>query len=157
MIIFGNLAFTWQNVKEIWWIWNYIMLGASFLGAIVAINAGHHGPENVHEGDEFKDLDFGIYQLAATIDRTEANANTFTRLVFFGDHILHHLFPSLDHSLLPQMRSALLETCEEFQEELRECSFYEALVSQFEQLGRTKLIRLNNNWIVMVEKTFPST
>lgn len=143
MVIFGNLAVSWENLKEIFWIWNYIMLGASFLAAVVAINAGHHGPENVHEGDEFKDLDFGIYQLAATIDRTETKSNAFSRLAYFGEHTLHHMFPSLDHSLLPQFRSVFLETCLEFQEQLRECSFYEALVAQFEQLGRTKLIRLN--------------
>lgn len=144
MIMFGNLPFTWANTKEIFWIWQYVMMGASFLNVIVAINAGHHGPKNVHDGDEFKSLDYGIYQLAATIDRVEAKSNIFMTLAFFGDHTLHHMFPSLDHSLLPQFKDIFLETCIEFQEELRECSVLEALVDQLRQLSRTEITKLDD-------------
>lgn len=112
---------------------------------VMAVNAGHHGPRNVHEGDEFKSLDYGIYQLAATIERHEAGSNLFMSLTHFGDHILHHFFPALDHSLLPQFRELALKTCLEFHEELRTCSLLEAFVDQIKQLSRTETIKLNNN------------
>lgn len=32
----------------------------------------------------------------------------------FGNHTLHHLFPTVDHSKLPLLLPAFLETCEEF-------------------------------------------
>lgn len=109
----------------------------------MAINAGHHGPRNVHEGDEFKSLDYGIYQLATTIDRVEVtNSNLFLSLTHFGNHILHHLFPALDHALLPQFRELALETCLDFQEELRECKLLEAFVDQIAQQSRTETIKL---------------
>lgn len=35
-------------------------------------------------------------------------------LVAFGNHILHHLFPTLDHGLLDTIRLVFEETCKEF-------------------------------------------
>lgn len=141
MYIFGSYSLIWTFI-----IWTFLIMGGSFLYMTMAVNAGHHGPRNVHEGDEFKSLDYGIYQLAATIDRVEAtHSNLFMSLTHFGDHILHHLFPALDHSLLPQFRELALKTCVEFQEELRECSLLEAFVDQIAQQSRTETIKLNNN------------
>lgn len=114
----------------------------SFLYSVVAVNAGHHGPKNVHEGDEFKALDYGIYQLSATIERIEASKNLFVSLTHFGDHVLHHLFPSLDHSVLPHLRETLIDTCIEFEVELRENSLLDAFVGQLQQLGRTETFEL---------------
>ena len=110
--------------------------------SIVALSTGHHDPRNVHEGDEFRSLDYGLYQMATTIERVDANTNLFMSLAYFGDHILHHFFPTLDHSLLPQLRETLIETCKEFNEEIRECSMFSAVIGQFKQLGRTKIISL---------------
>lgn len=120
---------------------------ASVLYSITALNAGHHGVEVVHEGDEFASLDFGIYQMAATVDRIETNANLFLSITNFGDHTLHHLFPSLDHALLPQLRSVLAETCLEFDVEFRKYTCLHALIQQFKQLGRTTIIRLDRSSI----------
>ena len=38
----------------------------------------------------------------------------FLMAVFYGNHALHHLFPTLDHSVLPLLTHVFLETCEEF-------------------------------------------
>lgn len=125
-------------------IWNVILLVASFVYSIVGVNAGHHlSPSSVHEGDEFKSLDYGIYQLAATIDRVEMKPNLFIRLTHFGDHVLHHLFPSLDHSVLPHLRETLIKTCEEFDAKYQECTILQAIAGQFKQLGRTEAVRLD--------------
>ena len=143
MFLFGNMTLTWDNIISIVIIWNVILLAASFVYNLVGINAGHHlSKQSVHEGDEFKSLDYGIYQVAATIDRTGAKSNLFFTLTFFGDHVLHHLFPSLDHSLLPQIRETVFETCQEFETEIRECTMLEALVGQFKQLGRIEPVKL---------------
>lgn len=139
MLIFGNPSMTWSNIFRIGVYWNVILILGSFIYSVVAVNAGHHvSPKTVHEGDEFKSLDYGIYQLAATIERFEAKANLFISLTHFGDHMLHHFFPSLDHSILPHLRETLIETCAEFESELRECSMLEAIVGQFRQLSRTE-------------------
>jgi len=37
-------------------------------------------------------------------------------LTTFGHHLLHHLFPALDHSRLKSLYPALWETCKEFGE-----------------------------------------
>lgn len=125
-------------------IWNVILLLASFIYSIIGINAGHHlSTSSVHEGDEFKSLDYGIYQLAATIDRVAVRSILFISLTHFGNHALHHLFPSLDHSVLPHLREALIETCNEFDTELQECSMLQAIVGQFKQLGRTEPVKLD--------------
>lgn len=145
MFLFGDIPFTWSNVKRIFLIWQYIILGASFLFNIIAVNAGHHGPSIVHEGDEFKSLDYGIYQLGATAERIETKSNLFMTLTHFGDHVLHHMFPSLDHSLLPQLNEIFVETCIDFKEEIKFCTMLEALIWQFQQLSRTETIKLNEN------------
>lgn len=143
MFFLGDSTFAWSNLQRIFIIWNCIILLGSFLYCVVAFNAGHHGPTIVHEGDEFKGLDFGIYQLGATVDRIEAKSNLFMTLTHFGDHMLHHMFPSLDHSLLPQLSETFIETCNDFKEELREFTLLEAMLGQFQQLSRTKTIQLN--------------
>jgi len=35
-------------------------------------------------------------------------------LTTYGNHILHHLFPTLDHGLLDTIRPIFQETCKEF-------------------------------------------
>lgn len=136
MIIFGNLSMSWKSLAIVILMWNSMLLIGAFLYSVVAVNAGHHVLENVHEGDEFKSYDYGVYQLAATIERSPARANLFITLTHFGDHMLHHMFPSLDHSVLPHLRNVFVETCDDFKEEFRECSLWDALVGQFQQLSR---------------------
>ena len=97
---------------------------ASFLYAIISINDGHHHSESVHEGDELKSLDFGIFQLGATLERKEANGYLFISLTHFGDHSLHHMFPTVDHALLPHLRDALLETYKKFDLDLKYYHWY---------------------------------
>lgn len=149
MFLFGNSAFEWHNIASIFILWNCMIIVGSFLYSLMALSAGHHNPTNVHEGDEFKSLDYGLYQLRCTVDRIEAKSNLFMTLTHFGDHLLHHLFPSLDHSLLPQLKECLVETCNDFNEELTECTMLDGLVGQLKQLSRTETIKLykecNNN------------
>lgn len=119
--------------------WVRITAISSFLFGLIGLNAAHHTPEIYHDGDaERVDRDWGLYQLDTAIDRSEIKGSQFMVLTHFGEHILHHLFPTLDHGLLPQLNPILLKTLEEFKEELREKSFLEHLVGQNKQLIRTK-------------------
>lgn len=119
-------------------IWTSIIMVGSFLYHLTAFATGHHLPSVVHEGDEIESLDFGIYQLSATVDRTEANSNLFMSLTNFGHHSLHHMFPSLDHSILPQLEEVFIETCTDFQVKLRKYYFLYCFVGNIEQLNRKK-------------------
>ncbi|CRK88700.1 CLUMA_CG002379, isoform A [Clunio marinus] len=139
MYIFGNI-----NIYVVVKIWLFIVMLSSFFYMLVAINAGHHHREIFHEGDELKSLDFGVYQLAATIDKVEVKNSLFLTLTTFGQHILHHFFPSLDHSLLPQLTEMFYETCQEFENEFREFPWWELIKGQYIQLARTETTKLSN-------------
>lgn len=142
MFLLGNFLFDWFNLMIIFIMWTWIMIVGAFVYSLVSLSTGHHDPRNVHEGDEFKSLDYGLYQMATTMERKGVNANLFISLTYFGDHLMHHLFPSLDHALLPQLHDVLFETLKEFHEEYRECSFLGAIIGQFRQLGRSEAISI---------------
>ena len=56
----------------------------------------------------------GRQQLNATIDRPDIDAKDWAANVSYGRHKLHHLFPTVDHALLPQLLPVVRETCREF-------------------------------------------
>lgn len=143
MFLLGDVPLTLYSAFEVIATWLAIIFAGSFLNVLVAINAGHHGPRRVHEGDKIENLDFGIYQISATINRVEADHNLLTTLLYYGDHTLHHMFPTLDHSLLEQLRDVYEETCLEFQAELEKCTQLEALIGQFQQLRRSETFKLH--------------
>lgn len=70
------------------------------------------------------------------IDREDLKGNHFLVLTNFGDHILHHLFPTLDHGQLKGLYSALDETVREFQLEARAQPWSTLIVGQHQQLAR---------------------
>lgn len=80
--------------------------------------------------------DWGIYQLDCVMDRHEINASQFLVLTNFGEHGLHHLFPTLDHAILKQIWPILMKTTEEFNIALRVTSQVELMKGQFQQLVR---------------------
>lgn len=86
----------------------------------------HHHPNVWHAGDDAptskdintssaaKALDFGIYQLIAVGHNIDIDRSDFWTLVRYGRHALHHMFPTIDHVLLPHFEEALVDTCREF-------------------------------------------
>lgn len=83
-----------------------------------------------------ENLDWGAYQLDTMIDRTDLQGKHFLVLTNFGDHILHHLFPTLDHGLLPQLQSILQETVTEFGLDARAHPWADLIHGQHLQLAR---------------------
>jgi fatty acid desaturase len=142
MFILGKESYSFEALSHVFTSWILILLYGGMAYSIMSLNAGHHGTFIVHEGDEFKSLDFGLYQVAATVDRVEATTNLFVRLTHFGEHVLHHLFPSIDHALLPHFRNEFTETCIEFKQEIRMLSMVDAAVEQYKQLARRETIKI---------------
>lgn len=87
-------------------------------------------------------MDFGLFQMNAVIDRSDIKHSRFLNLAMFGHHTLHHMFPTVDHSLLPQLNELFLDTCREFGIQLREFPWWPLIVGQFHQLQREKPISL---------------
>jgi len=74
--------------------------------------------------------------MSTSIERNEPANNLFIALATFGDHTLHHLFPTLDHSLIPLFKDELEDTCKEFGLDLAFKSYTTILGGQFKQLSR---------------------
>lgn len=118
-------------------IWLVITLTGSFYFGFIGLSAGHHHPENFHDGDTPReDKDWGAAQLDAVMDRNEITGSPFLVLVSFGDHALHHMFPTIDHGKLNYLYPALRDTCKEFGVEFRMRSQLEMITGQYWQLMR---------------------
>lgn len=131
MLLFGSF-----ELSSVVIMWFFIVTVSSFFYRVTAVNSGHHSPDITHEGDELRSLDFGIFQMGATVDRIEGGRNQFMILTLFGEHTLHHLFPTLDQALLPQLHDIFHETCKEFEIEFRKFSWYKLFKDQFKELAR---------------------
>lgn len=118
--------------------WLLIVMVASFSFGAIGLNAAHHHPEITHEGDAIRpDTDWGIFQLDTVMDRRDIKGSPFLVLTHFGEHSLHHLFPTLDHAILPLLSDILMDTLEQFEYEVRDCSWFEHIIGQHRQLART--------------------
>jgi fatty acid desaturase len=133
MIVLGNC-----NIFEVFKMWTFMILTSSLIHGFVGLNAGHHEENIFHDGDDLKSVDFGVYQLSATAERLEIKNSPFLTLIGYGNHVLHHLFPSLDHAILPQLNEILLHTCLEFECDLKEYPWWKLVIGQFNQLSRTE-------------------
>ncbi|XP_034474537.1 cytochrome b5-related protein-like [Drosophila innubila] len=112
---------------------------ASTTFCVIGLNAAHHDPKIYHEGDKNRDdRDWGLFQVDTIIDRGDLKRSHFLVLTHFGDHVLHHLFPTLDHGLLPALYPILYETLDQFKGQLRECNHIEHIIGQHKQLLRIK-------------------
>jgi len=118
--------------------WLFIVLAGSFFFGIIGLNAAHHDPEIYHDGDALReDFDWGLFQVDTIIDRGDIKGSDFLVLTHFGEHILHHLFPTLDHTFLPKLYPEFQRTLKEFKTDLREINGLQHLLGQNKQLLRT--------------------
>ena len=80
------------------------------------------------------------------IDRQELRGNALLTLANFGDHALHHLFPTLDHGILSELYDVFFETLLQFEAEcLCYPWFFETIKGQFQQLTRTEPMKLDSH------------
>ncbi|XP_039293035.1 cytochrome b5-related protein [Nilaparvata lugens] len=120
-------------------MWSFIMLFSSVMFATLGFNAAHHHPDIFHEGDKpRKDTDWGLNQLDAVGERVEVKKTFPWSHLSFGDHALHHIFPTIDHDDLAQLYPVFERTCQEFNVKLSHMTTWELILGQFKQLMRTK-------------------
>lgn len=90
----------------------------SYLFILQSQAVAHHHPDIFHEGHQKikipEEIDFGIYQIMATKDRTANQISKYFHRYLFGDHQLHHLFPVIDASYLDEIYPIFYETVQEF-------------------------------------------
>ncbi|CAB3361181.1 Hypothetical predicted protein [Cloeon dipterum] len=137
------------------YLWPVMILTASFVYSLTSINAGHHHPEVVHDGDAArKDRDWGLAQVDCVIDRGDligvsvstdgaiSSSGSWWHFVLvlcnFGHHTLHHLMPTVDHFRLRQMYPILEQTLADFGIRYRVDGAIPLVSSQFQQLARNE-------------------
>lgn len=119
--------------------WASIIGVACFFFGFIGVTAAHHDPRIYHDGDAQRtDRDWGLFQLDTVIDRGDIKWSDLLVLTHFGEHALHHLFPTLDHGVLKQLYPELQQTLSEFKCELREINHWDHIKGQNQQLLRTK-------------------
>lgn len=79
-------------------------------------------------------------QLAATADCTgvRGRESLFLCLTHFGDHLLHHFFPSVDHAILPFLEPALTEHMRQYRLPHTRMSAWEAVKGKYLQMARNQ-------------------
>ncbi|CAG0896195.1 unnamed protein product [Darwinula stevensoni] len=117
------------------WMWIHASCSVAFL---ISLTASHHHEDIFHDGDRpSPDRDWGVGQLQAIGDRKEVMGIPWLAGITFGDHILHHLFPTVDAFRLPALYPVLEETCREFRVQFNLFSFPELAMGMYRQMGRT--------------------
>lgn len=87
------------------------------------------------------------------VDRADIRGNPILVMSNFGDHALHHLFPTLDHGILPNLYDILFETLDEFEMELGCYPYLETIRGNFAQLARNKLREIDSQKLYRQVKT----
>ncbi|KAH8413433.1 hypothetical protein KR009_011038 [Drosophila setifemur] len=130
--------------------WQIILGIGSFIFGFVGLTAAHHDPRILHDGDaQREDIDWGLYQIDTIIDRGDIKWSDLLVLTHFGEHALHHLFPTLDHGVLKHLYPELRKTMKEFDLELREINHWGHIKGHHQQL-----LRINKNPLPPGSKKF---
>lgn len=94
---------------------NVIYLIGSFFFHNISLGAGHHNPLVWHHGDKIVDtVDWGIFQIISVARFETVDKSLLMTSVSFGNHAMHHLLPTVDHSKLPLLFPIYVQTCKEF-------------------------------------------
>lgn len=109
------LLLLWVPLHQAVWLWLLCHSTAGYWLVITSVTTTHHHPSLWHAGDQpRKDSDWGLHQLDTVRDVQKDHLPVV--MTTFGNHLLHHLFPAVDHSKLPSLYPALWETCRQFGE-----------------------------------------
>lgn len=112
---------------------------------VTSVTTTHHHPELYHAGDAPRsDTDWGLTQLDTVRDLKKDNMLVI--LTTFGHHLLHHLFPAVDHSRLAALYPALDETLAEEGEVYRFTGAANMVLGMHKQLARTEPKSTPNHW-----------
>merc|ERR1712142_395054 len=130
------LLLTYNNFSTSVSVWLLLHCTSGFWLIVTSVTTTHHHPELYHAGDiPREDTDWGLHQIDTVRDVEKKSLAVV--LTTFGDHLLHHLFPSVDHSQLAQLYPALYETCKEFEEVYAFKFVPEMLLGMHERIANT--------------------
>ncbi|KAK7067347.1 hypothetical protein SK128_010311 [Halocaridina rubra] len=119
-------------------LWMVIHSICSLWMVSIHLAGTHHYPDNYHEGDAPREEpDWGLCQLDAVRDKVGYVGNIFMVATHFGNHGLHHLFPTVDHSRLDQLYPVFFETCQEFGMTYDLLTHWQTLHGKYVQLAKT--------------------
>ncbi|CAG9857308.1 unnamed protein product [Phyllotreta striolata] len=130
-----------QSVFGAFLMWNVILMTGAFYMGFTGMNGAHHHPDIFHDGDTPRakeNYDWGLAQLDSIMEHKEVTGHHFLVLVNFGEHCLHHLFPTVDHGVLEHLYPAFERVLRRFDENLRFVTKWETLSGNFRQLVRTE-------------------
>nr|XP_021200684.2 cytochrome b5-related protein [Helicoverpa armigera] len=127
------------------WLW--INCTGSLLFYSIGVNAAHHHPDAIKDGDEpaSETPDWGMHQVEALLDRKDINGNVFLVMTLFGDHTLHHMFPTLDHSLLKYLHPTFIDLCKKYQANYRVSTQFKMVLGQIQETMRTEFKTKKHN------------
>lgn len=81
-------------------------------------------------------MDWGIYCLDTVVDNSAVSHNHLASLTHFGNHLMHHLVPTIDHGVAPQLYPILFETMTDFETEFEEYPWSMHIFGQLRQLAK---------------------
>ncbi|XP_022825340.1 cytochrome b5-related protein-like [Spodoptera litura] len=127
-------------------MWLWINCSGSLIFFSIAVNAAHHHPDAIKDGDQpaSETPDWGMHQVEALLDRKDVNGNVFAVMTLFGDHCLHHMFPTLDHSVLKYMHPLFIDLCEKYQANYRVSTQFKLVLGQIKETMRTEFKMKND-------------
>ncbi|PZC85570.1 hypothetical protein B5X24_HaOG216678 [Helicoverpa armigera] len=127
--------------------WMWIVCTGSFIFMSIGSNAAHHHPKIFKDGDQLREktVDWGMHELEAVMDRKDINGSLFTSMTFFGDHALHHLFPTLDQVVLRNLYPVFLEHCKKFRANFRLTSSFDLFIGQMQMAVKENPTLLDEN------------
>ena len=112
---------------------------ASYWVIFTSLTTTHHHNATYHAGDfpHPTSRDWGLHQLD-TVRDVDKGDNLFFEASTFGNHLLHHLFPTVDQSKLHHLRQVTVETCKEFGADYHYMSPVDMIVGMHKQIMREK-------------------
>jgi len=96
-------------------LFSLVQFTASYFFGAIGVVVGHHHPDLFHSGDQYRyGKDWGLCQLDSVRERHDIDDNLLLTLLVFGNHALHHLFPTVDHGQLHHLEDVFRTTCQTF-------------------------------------------
>jgi len=116
--------------------------------------AVHHHDLCWHDGDSYdSDKDYGRHILKSTRDHSYSNMYiNFLLWAGLNDHVLHHMFPVIDHSRYNEIRPELVETCREFGLEFGVYNFYDLFLGVLRRLIQSGTV-MNARYLTGLDRT----
>jgi len=122
LLILWSNAESFSSALNLW----VIMHCVASVHLILATFPNHRTDNHWSEGDPKPAKDFAEHTLLTTSDHSVFLPLMLAYICFggFNDHILHHLFPTVDRSILPELKGILIEGCKEFGIVYQESNFW---------------------------------